>query len=254
MRTNGLSAEHYGEVCEVRPEHSADVLLALRDAGVAAYVTRPADGPGPGLVHADRSAIEEARRIVRSVVDDCPVVDDDAWASIVAAFAEETTEPRRPGPEYDGTDDGPGGSGAERTDRNPPGADPHRQPWQGHTAPRWHPARRPRHVDPDAWPGLGASDSPPADARRGESDDDGDHFVPADPPPVPKGDWISRLAWGGMIGGPVLLIASTLLMWPLPRDLTVVCVLAFVGGMLTLVWRMKDPPGDGHGPDDGAVL
>ncbi|MEI8409476.1 MULTISPECIES: hypothetical protein [unclassified Kribbella] len=85
------------------------------------------------------------------------------------------------------------------------------------------------------------------------ADDPHDHFVPPEPPRGPRLDWISRLAWLGLIGGPVLLILAAVLDFGAGR-ITTLAVVGFIGGFLTLVIRMKDrlPPDDT--PDDGAVV
>jgi hypothetical protein len=108
----------------------------------------------------------------------------------------------------------------------------------------------------DVPAGLVIDDSPddeePARPARA-ADDPHDHFVPPEPPRGPRLDWISRLAWLGLIGGPLLLIAAAVLDFGTGR-ITTLAVVGFVGGFLTLVIRMKDrlPPDDT--PDDGAVV
>ena len=105
----------------------------------------------------------------------------------------------------------------------------------------------------------GARDGVPARARdpgtigSRRADDPHDHFIPPEPPRGPRLDWISRLAWLGLFGGPLLLIAAALLDFGTGR-VTTVAVVGFVGGFLTLVLRMPDklPPEDT--PDDGAVV
>jgi hypothetical protein len=100
--------------------------------------------------------------------------------------------------------------------------------------------------------GLREEETPPAEPHPLVRDDD--DYIPAPPPPPPHLDWISRLAWTGVFGGPLLLLAAALLSWTPPGFIVMLCVLGFVGGMTTLVVRMKDhPPHDG-GPDDGAVV
>ena len=66
-------------------------------------------------------------------------------------------------------------------------------------------------------------------------------------------DWISRIAWLGLIGGPLLLIAAAVFDFGTGR-ITTLAVVGFIGGFLTLVIRMKDrlPPDDTR--DDGAVV
>jgi hypothetical protein len=86
-----------------------------------------------------------------------------------------------------------------------------------------------------------------------KADDPHDHYVPPEPPRGPRLDWISRLAWLGLIGGPLLLILAAVLDFGTGRT-TTIAVVGFIGGFLTLVIRMKDrlPPDDT--PDDGAVV
>jgi hypothetical protein len=88
----------------------------------------------------------------------------------------------------------------------------------------------------------------------GPEDDLGraDAFVPPDPPPLPRGDVISRLAWAGVIAGPLFLLIS-LIVWQHPPAILALSALgAFAGGFIALVARMpKDRDEDG---DDGAVV
>ncbi len=80
-----------------------------------------------------------------------------------------------------------------------------------------------------------------------------EHFVPPEPPPIPRGDMVSRLAWGGVLGGPGALLLATLLSLSPPTWLVGFAVLAFVAGFVTLVARMRssdDPPA----PNGGAVV
>jgi hypothetical protein len=101
----------------------------------------------------------------------------------------------------------------------------------------------------DGPDGEEEADNPPP--RR--ADDPHDHFIPPEPPRGPRLDWISRIAWLGLIGGPLLLIAAAVLDFGTGR-ITTLAVIGFIGGFLTLVIRMKDrlPPDDT--PDDGAVV
>lgn len=96
-------------------------------------------------------------------------------------------------------------------------------------------------------------EDPPEEPPARRREDHTEHFVPPEPPRGPKLDWISRAAWLGLIGGPLLLIAAALLDFGTGRT-TTIAVVGFIGGFLTLVIRMKDrlPPEDT--PDDGAVV
>ena len=78
-----------------------------------------------------------------------------------------------------------------------------------------------------------------------------DAFIPDEPPPIPRPrDAIARFAWAGVIGGPLLAIASTTLAWG--GIVSGAGVVAFVAGFVTLIARKDDEPyGD---RDDGAVV
>jgi hypothetical protein len=83
---------------------------------------------------------------------------------------------------------------------------------------------------------------------------DDEHYVPPDPPPLPRLDPVSKGAWVALFGGPGYLLVAVLLGWTVPSWAAFCAVAAFVGGFATLVVRMGDrPPGD-SGPDDGAVV
>jgi hypothetical protein len=86
------------------------------------------------------------------------------------------------------------------------------------------------------------------------ADDDtlGDHFVPPAPAPLPRPDRVSRMAWIGVIGGPASLIVTALFSWRPPDEILALAVIAFVGGFVTLVARMRGHhPND---PDNGAIV
>jgi hypothetical protein len=225
MRTNGLTAEDYAPVAELDTSLAADALLALRDAGVAAYAVRPEGddeqaappaGTQTATVFADRKAIDRARAVIHGLAPEAvapmPVspVDEVAWQQIVSGFSATASEPEHD-PALPASGDEPG-----RLDA--PGSEP--------------PAREPHPL---------------------VSDDD-EHFTPDPPPPPPDLDLVSRLAWAGVFGGPLVMLSSAMLSWAPPRGLVLLCALGFIGGMVTLVLRMKDrPPRDGGG-DDGAVV
>ncbi|MEV8372313.1 hypothetical protein AB0P21_06220 [Kribbella sp. NPDC056861] len=96
-------------------------------------------------------------------------------------------------------------------------------------------------------------EDPPEEPPARRHEEHHDHYVPPEPPRGPKLDWISRIAWLGLIGGPLLLMAAALLDFDTGRT-TTIAVIGFIGGFLTLVIRMKDrlPPEDTT--DDGAVV
>lgn len=81
--------------------------------------------------------------------------------------------------------------------------------------------------------------------------DDEERFVPPEPPPLPRGDRISRLAWAGVLGAPLFFLLAALFWRGAPTWLVVAAVGAFVAGFVTLVVRMPDRDDNG---DDGAVV
>jgi hypothetical protein len=194
--------------------------VAKADAAPAKAEPRPRIPSGFDEIFVDSGAVERARPVIARSTEDAE------WKSLVEQF----NAPAAPG--HDG------------------GATP---------VPRW-PASE--DVDDKYEPlidvpaGLDAEDSrddeeevKPARKR----DDPHDHFVPPEPPRGPKLDWISRIAWLGLIGGPLLLIAAAVLDFGTGR-ITTIAVVGFIAGFLTLVIRMNDrlPPGDSG--DDGAVV
>jgi hypothetical protein len=81
--------------------------------------------------------------------------------------------------------------------------------------------------------------------------DDGD-YLPPEPPPIPHGDPVSRFAWLGAVGGPILMLLTALL--NLPSILAAAGLTAFVVGFGVLVARMPNRAPQDDGWDDGAVL
>jgi hypothetical protein len=81
---------------------------------------------------------------------------------------------------------------------------------------------------------------------------DAEGYEPPEPPPLPRMDLVSRLAWAGVLGGPVFLLLAALLWSGLPTALLLGALAAFVGGFVTLVARLPGTPPDD--PDAGAVV
>ncbi|MEU4197479.1 hypothetical protein AB0E69_36665 [Kribbella sp. NPDC026611] len=252
MRDNGLTAASYSSLGGIDPLVAEPVLAALAEVGIAAYCenqseartpavepdTEPdtaantdsatQEGPGEPVhvpagydeIFVDAEAVERARPVIERSTEDAE------WASLVEQF----NQPSAPG--HDGGDD---------------------------PVPRWPVSE---DVDEKYEPLIdvpsGLVVAEPADEEADErpprkADDPHDHFIPPEPPRGPRLDWISRVAWLGLIGGPLLLILAALLDFGTGR-ITTLAVVGFIGGFLTLVIRMKDrlPPGDSG--DDGAVV
>lgn len=213
MRGNGLTAASYTAVSEVDRGHAGDALLVLREVGVAAYVVL--DDDGRAQVFADRDAVPQARQALRDLATEPTDVHEDAdeaWAQIVAGYDESAPEPP--------------------------------QAWT-------LPPRIQVEPEPKPPPPPRARPVPADDPNSQASWDDEGHFVPPEPPPVlPPRDLVSRLAWSGLVGGPLLMLVAVVFGLGLPTEIMMVCALGFVGGLVTLVVRLRDR-GDGT---DGAVL
>jgi len=85
-----------------------------------------------------------------------------------------------------------------------------------------------------------------------ERDDDADRFVPPEPPPLPRGDLVSRLAWAGVLGGPAFLLTALIVWRGAPHLLVWAAIAGFVGGFVVLVSRLPKHRDDDS--DDGAVV
>jgi hypothetical protein len=87
------------------------------------------------------------------------------------------------------------------------------------------------------------------------ADDDGEHFIPPAPPPLPKLDPLAKGAWAALFGGPGYLVLATAAGWSVSGFAAFCAVAAFVAGFAILVLRMNEPdpkgPAGPAGPDDG---
>lgn len=179
----------------------------------------------------------------------------DPWddAGIEAAFADIVARLQS-----DGVDSGPGQA---TSPARPPRTPPTDAPDTGVSA-----TGVPAAGDPaDPPPSAPASPDPAADAaalarrRRIEREvdaavdgPDGGHFVPPEPTPLPRPDAITLLAWIAVIGGPLVLVAGTIL-GGLPTWLAGGIVAAVVVGFVLLVSRLPRRRDVDPG-DDGAVV
>ena len=98
---------------------------------------------------------------------------------------------------------------------------------------------------------LDALEASLAEERR-ERREHEEHFVPPEPPPVPRGTPARRLAWCGLFGAPLVMLAAVVFGLQYPAWLTLGMVAAFIGGFVFLVATMPRDGGDGWG--DGAVV
>lgn len=220
MRDNGLSATSYTSMGEIAPEVAGPVLEALATAGIAAYAESPEPPPGdeqPTVerLYVDAAAADRAGPVIRRGTEEAE------WRSLVEQFNAPST-----------SDD----------DQESPAA-----------------ARWPAAEDVDSGSSVAVSsavieDDGSSGSDEKPKDDPRDHYIPPEPTRGPRLDWISRLAWTGVLGGPVLLVLAAIFELGSSSRVTLAALLGFAGGFLTLVFRMKDRPNIDDTPDDGAVV
>ncbi|MGH8870044.1 MAG: hypothetical protein ACRDYU_18905 [Actinomycetes bacterium] len=254
-RDNGLQASAYTSLGEVAPDTWRQALEALRSVGVAAYVV--GDVEGHLVLWVDSTASARARQTLEpdppgdthpdqvpppgaddthGAADAADTADtaDAEWDALVAAFDAPAAGESRPWPAAeDVEEDSEPGAGETGTPR----AVQHSEPPQ---------AEPPQAEPPGAEPPYVESSHP--------DNDDEHHFIPPTPPPLPRGDALTRWSWAALLGTPVFLFAATLFGVDLPEELILLVVAGFVAGFVTLVVRMKDRPPSDSGPDDGAVV
>ncbi|MFF4648966.1 hypothetical protein [Streptomyces sp. NPDC001380] len=114
-------------------------------------------------------------------------------------------------------------------------------------------APQPRPRPGTAHPSSGGPLPGPRDWDAAEDPED-DHYVPPEPPPLPTGDTTSRFAWIAVLGGPALLLFSALVWGEVGGWPALLGVVAFIGGFVTLVARMKDRDEEDDDPHGGAVV
>jgi hypothetical protein len=200
-------------------------------------MSAPDDPTGPEQAHPDPAG----RDAGGSRRPELPADVDAAFASIVADWAADGA-PRWPDeapdvPEAPRPADGPSSGLGTAT---PPGGQPGTRDVPGRQAPR--PGSGPR-IDP---PVPEARRSPPSRPPEDE------HFVPPEPPPLPKLGLSSLLGIGLLIVGVVLLAVPGLLGGPIGLGI-VPGLLAMTAGLGWLVFGLRRGRAS-DGGDDGAVL
>ncbi|GAA2412590.1 hypothetical protein GCM10010420_47430 [Streptomyces glaucosporus] len=181
-----------------------------------------------------------------------PLDEEAAWAQIVAAYGEEPADPPdlppltpgTGGGAGDGADGVRGGTGTGTATGN--GGGPEGGPDAGEPPVRSFTVYA---------AGSGPRDWHPAEPSDGDPDEDDEgHFVPPEPPPLPRGDATSRLAWAAVLGGPLLLVLTVLFQQDVTWWITTLGVGGFLGGFATLVLRMRDEDDEFDDPGRGAVV
>jgi hypothetical protein len=223
VRGNGLTAASYVAITDLDADAADAALAALRDAGIAAYVTPlPPTAPGTPLdrLHVDADAEGRARALVGADRPPPPSTPEEPdvealFASIVADYDAPAIDPVPSWPASEDLWD----AGAGR--------------------------REPPQSADDGWPDVPTAE--PAEPRAEE-----ERYVPPPPPPLPETTAATRFAWAGALGGPAVFVLATLLGWQLDGWLLLVAAVAFLAGFGYLISRLKDR--DTDDPDDGAVV
>ncbi|HET6294747.1 MAG TPA: hypothetical protein VFG33_15300 [Kribbella sp.] len=285
MRDNGLTASAYTSLGGIDPLIIEPVLAALAEAGIAAYAEAPG-GPGPSEATPVQTVEAPEDETAAETEPPAEASADTAAKAEVPAKSESPAKAETPtradapaeAPEKKlpagfeeifvdsdsvdrarsvverSTEDAEWNSLVEQF--NQPSAPGHAET----PVPRW-PASE--DVDENSYEPLidvpaglivgDTDEDPPEEPPARRTDDPHDHFIPPEPPRGPRLDWISRAAWLGLLGGPTLLILAALFDFG-AGHITLVAVVGFIAGFLTLVIRMGDrlPPDDT--PDDGAVV
>lgn len=232
-RGNGVDADEYTFLGAATRAVSDGLLRELADEGVAAYAV-PAgeddsdeddsgkdsakDSGEDERLYVDRTSLAYARRLLRRHTDDTAREsgdDDAAWARVLADFHAEPAEGTHPWPDAEDI--------AE--DDRP------------------KPRSRVVRVQLDR-------DDPDDE----DEVDDEEHFVKPDPPELPRGDMLTKVAWAVMLLAIAYPVVSLATGWPLPGWAIALAVVAFIGGIVIHVLRIRDPRSDEPGSDDGAVV
>ena len=151
-----------------------------------------------------------------------PIDEEAAWAEIVAGYGEEPADPPGVWPKAEELDL------TDTVDPVPPMV----------SAP-----------EPAFSPDSGPRDWEPAE------DEEEEHFIPPEPPPLPETDLSTKLAWVAVLGGPLLLIVAVLLQREMTWWIVTLGVGGFLGGFFTLVTRLRDGKDDDWtDPGSGAVV
>ncbi len=181
------------------------------------------------------------------------------WASIVAGFDD---VPDDPSPRWPAAEDLPSppsrpGGAASPGPVDPPATGSGRTPGE---AMRFRFRAAPKDDGGSAGPlprrheaGASGESQPPLGPRDHSPAEPDEHFVPPPPPPLPHLDVTAKLAWVGLVGGPLFFVLSVLLGAQIGGWSAIVAGLAFAAGFVTLVARLRERPDVDDG-DDGAVV
>jgi hypothetical protein len=250
MRDNGLQAASWILLADLDPRVADAALEALRRAGVAAYTN-----PHPGIIRPYLDVLPNTAPTDRLYVD---AAARQRAREVLLGLQGSPTGPDLPQPEDDGGayEPGPAEVDAEfarivaALDVGPPGTQGgvSSTPWQAPSPPEAPPAGA-----ATGWEIVGSARADVPEEPAPSASLEEEHFVPPPPPPVPHGDALSRFAWFGVLGAPVIGFICVLLGWTLEGWQALLLAGAFVGGFTTLVIRMGNRDVDDD-PQGGAVV
>lgn len=116
---------------------------------------------------------------------------------------------------------------------------------------RDEPGEDPEDVDRE-WNQIVAHLTGAPDPRAWQAEEEEERFVPPEPGPVLGGNPLLTLAWGAVVGVPLLLLVAVVV-WPdIPTVVLQVAGALFLIGLAVLLWRMPRTREDQDGP--GAVV
>jgi hypothetical protein len=227
-RANGLTAAYYVPLRDVDPRVGVELLTKLGTAGIAAYVAPTPGRQGgvgdvrPPALPTDRLWVDGAQRSEAEAVIAGAISEDEVFEQLVAMF--HTSAPAEaPWPATEEL------SAPTRT-----------QTWT---------TRRSITARQSPTPGLTPDE--PALPQHVENYLD-EHFVPEPPPPLPRLQAITILAWALIGFGVLAIIFHDSIPVDFSQGSIYIAACAIVSGFATLVYRMRDNDNDDDG--DGAVV
>jgi hypothetical protein len=257
-RDNGLAADHFVALVDVDPRIAVPLLDALRRAGIAAYVA-----PTPGTVGGYLDVRLPERPTDRLWVDGTRRAD-------AGDVVRSELDARVDGDPADGADQCADEATPDTGAAFEPTVDPFDEivagfhnPWAADDATPWPEAENlpveeasttlpPSRVVRFSIERVSAQ--PDADAPTAADAYLDEHFVPEPPPPLPRPAIATFWALVGVIGGLTVLILAGILHWELDPVVQTAAGFGILGGFATLIWRMREAPGDDDDGDDGAVV
>ena len=218
-RDNGLRCAGYTAIADLDPRVADALLETLREAGIAAYAE-----PTPGTTVGYMERVLPDRPIDRLSVDNTLV--DEARA--IVEQEKETNEPER----VDNLDFDQAWQDVLTSLRSPAAAGSPIRSW-------------PESEDVD----LRATPEDDVDLDEVADDSDDAHFEPPPPPPLPRFRRVTLAAITSIVVGLLILVTNLD-----GGSFTVLGLAAIVGGVVSLVYHMRQGPPTDSGWDDGAVV